>query len=415
MSTGTGPSPTHVYKGPGEYTATVLAADGAGGVATATTRVIVGNAARSSNVPPLAAHNGPLSGTIDEEIIFDASGSTDPDSDALTYAWTFGDGASDSGPTVGHVYKQAGTYTVRTLVSDGHGGATTAMTTAVIARRDARSGNRPPIARAAGPANAWAGTAVTFNGRESSDPDGDVLTLTWTFDDGASAIGPEATHVFTAAGNHWVRLLAGDGQGGVATSVLTIKIVNAQGNQLPVAAIGGPYSGVVGGAITFDAGRSRDPDGDDLTFAWDFGDDTNAYDRTPTHAYVQAGTFVASLLVADDNGGVAAVSTNVVVTAPPRPAGTSPVASAGGPYEGRVGLAVTLDGRDSSDPGEDHLQFAWTFGDGSVGVGRTLAHTYAKPGTYQVMLLVTDGKGGTATAVTTSRIDSPSAQASTPQ
>jgi hypothetical protein len=44
-------------------------------------------------------------------------------------------------------------------------------------------------ARAAGRASAFAGEPVTFNGRASSDPDRNALTLTWAFDDGDSATG----------------------------------------------------------------------------------------------------------------------------------------------------------------------------------------------------------------------------------
>jgi PKD repeat protein len=65
-------------------------------------------------------------------VAMSGAGSSDPDGDALTFAWTFGDGTSASGQAVSHVYANAGTFTVRLIVTDVRGLADTAFTTAVI-------------------------------------------------------------------------------------------------------------------------------------------------------------------------------------------------------------------------------------------------------------------------------------------
>ncbi len=70
----------------------------------------------AQNVGPSAsftATGGELSAT------FDASASSDTDGDALSYAWTFGDGTTGSGVFVTHAYATAGTYTIGLTVSDG--------------------------------------------------------------------------------------------------------------------------------------------------------------------------------------------------------------------------------------------------------------------------------------------------------
>lgn len=54
---------------------------------------------------------------------FDGTGSTDPDGDALTYAWDFGDGATGTGATTSHTFAAGGTYTVTLTVDDGNGGS----------------------------------------------------------------------------------------------------------------------------------------------------------------------------------------------------------------------------------------------------------------------------------------------------
>ena len=63
------------------------------------------------------------SGLEGSAIAFDASGSTDADGDALTYAWTFGDGATGTGVAPAHTYADNGQYTVSVTVTDGHGGS----------------------------------------------------------------------------------------------------------------------------------------------------------------------------------------------------------------------------------------------------------------------------------------------------
>ena len=64
---------------------------------------------------------------------FDASVSTDPDGDSLTYSWEFGDGGTDSGANVSHVYASAGSKTITLTVRDAKE-SDTATTTVDVAR-----------------------------------------------------------------------------------------------------------------------------------------------------------------------------------------------------------------------------------------------------------------------------------------
>ena len=73
-----------------------------------------------------------------------------------------------------------------------------------------------------------------------------------------------------------------------------------------------------------------------------------------------------------------------------------PVAVAGGPYCGAPLAPVAFDGTASSDADGDSLSYQWSFGDGTTATGPTPTHAYASPGTYPVILTVSDGVAAAA-------------------
>ena len=54
-----------------------------------------------------------------DALTFSAVGSSDPDADALTFSWNFGDGNTGDGLTTSHTYSQPGDYGATLTVSDG--------------------------------------------------------------------------------------------------------------------------------------------------------------------------------------------------------------------------------------------------------------------------------------------------------
>lgn len=54
-------------------------------------------------------------------VAFDASASNDPNGDALTYAWVFGDGSTEEGKIVSHRFASSGSYTIALRVADPEG------------------------------------------------------------------------------------------------------------------------------------------------------------------------------------------------------------------------------------------------------------------------------------------------------
>jgi len=99
----------------------------------------------------------------------------DPDGDALTFSWDFGDGTTGSGPSVTKVYNTAGNFTVSVTVSDGEESANSSGTTNVRSLSGTWSGN---LGSAQTTFFTWnltqTGTSITGNYSDSTNGSGSV-------------------------------------------------------------------------------------------------------------------------------------------------------------------------------------------------------------------------------------------------
>jgi PKD repeat protein len=74
------------------------------------------------------------------------------------------------------------------------------------------------------------------------------------------------------------------------------------------------------------------------------------------------------------------------------------------PTTGIFPVDIGFDASASFDPDGTITQYAWNFGDGSMGTGKIATHNYKTFGTFAVRLAVTDDKGATASATKTIQI-----------
>jgi PKD repeat protein len=340
---------------------------------------------------------GPYVSHVGRAVPFDASETLNPSGRPVTFAWDFGDGDRGEGPAPFHVYRLVGDYRVTLNASDGETSRSTWTTVKVLV-------NTPPVARAGGPYTGGVGAWILFDGRSSSDPEGDLLSYRWDFGNGQSDNGASVRYAYWTAGVYTVTLTVSDGL--YTDSDITSARISSTPERPPIASAGGPYHGYAGLRIDFDGSGSSDPDGDPITYRWLFGDATESAMRSPRHVYQEAGLYEVILEVSDGVSTVSDVTSATIEV----PVGSPPAVVIGGPYEGLLGGAITFDAGASSDPDGDALSFEWDFGDGATAPDQRAAHAYHDARVYTVSLRVSDGMHEVLSG-TTATVRRPSARA----
>ncbi len=143
-------------------------------------------------------------------------------------------------------------------------------------------------------------------------------------------------------------------------------------------------------AVNLDASTSTDGGvrcGAACSYSWNFGDGSNGSGMTITHEFRAVGTFLVSLTVTDSRGATAVTSQSLTVGAGTPPTATfrfSPTAPA-------VSTEIFFTAEESkAAPGRRIVSYAWSFGDGSGASNVTANKRYDVPGSYVVILTVTD-------------------------
>ena len=133
----------------------------------------------------------------------------------------------------------------------------------------------------------------------SDDPDGTIVSRTWSFGDGQNSTATNPVHNYAAPGNYTVELSVTDNSGDSDTVSKQVSIA-APVNQPPEAAFGTVVDGL---SIDVDGSDSDDPDGSIASYSWDWGDSSaDGSGVTDSHTYTDPGTYTVELTVTDDEG-----------------------------------------------------------------------------------------------------------------
>lgn len=134
---------------------------------------------------------------------------------------------------------------------------------------------------------------VHADGTPSYSPNGMIVSYEWDFGDGATATGLTADHTYSVMGKYLVKLTVTDAIGMQDSAQGWVEMTPPL---QPFA-----YS-IEGYTITTDASAITVPEGNIVSYAWDWGDASTGSGITAAHTYAAEGTYMVHLIVTNDSG-----------------------------------------------------------------------------------------------------------------
>ncbi len=138
--------------------------------------------------------------------------------------------------------------------------------------------------------------------------------------------------------------------------------------------------------------------GDAVSYAWSFGDLTSSTGAVVTHTYPMPGIYTATV-TASNAVSVFTATTSATVT---DASITGLKASNDSPTV--LGLPTTLTATIQSGT---NAAYTWIFGDGTLGIGSIVTHTYSTPGTYTAVVTATNAASTMTTTTSVTITDVP--------
>ncbi|MEO5814465.1 MAG: PKD domain-containing protein [Gemmatimonadaceae bacterium] len=374
----------------GAHTITLTAKDTRNATGTATRSIVIA----SANQQPVAHFTASCPTS---QCTLDASGSSG-NVGIVKYAWTWGDGRSESKvqPVTKNTWAQTGVYTITLTVTDA-GGLTNS-----IARQVAVP-DLPPVVIINAPASGNIfpqGTPITFVGSATDFEDGALTgnSLVWTSSvDGALGNGTSLSTSTLTPGIQVITLSATDALGVVGTATRTITIA---ANQSPAAMITAPAANanvVAGTSVTF-SGSATDPEDGTLSGAslvWTSSRDGQIGTGTSVStSTLSAGTHIITLTAKDSRNATGIATRSITVTSP---ANHAPVAN----FSMSCPTMNCVADASASTDDNGIVSYSWEWGNGKSKTVSTptTTTTFAMPGLYTVTLTVKDAGGLTSTIV----------------
>ena len=158
-----------------------------------------------------------------EYFIFNCFNTTDPEGPYYTCKWRFDyEGDWEQSTETYKYFTISGQHLASLMVTDSSGATDTAQYIVNVLP------NQPPVAILEGPYTAYKGEMASFSPYSSTDPDGGIASVYWTFGDGSSqSTGFEpGMHTYSNTGTYTLTMRVTDGDGATSTTSTTVTVVN---------------------------------------------------------------------------------------------------------------------------------------------------------------------------------------------
>lgn len=331
--------------------------------------------------------------TTEDDVIFDATWSSDVDGGALTFEWVFNDGTRSNKSSFSHRFNETGEYTVNLTVIDED-----KLNSSVSRQFQVTKAKDPVAFFTTTPTDIFeAGKEIIFNANTSQ---GESLSYRWDFGDNSSGkVGAIVNHTYLPKGYqaviYNVNLTVKDKRNKENSYLQELKVEPAKAEPLVPLFDFEPKKPVAGQVVCFNASSSR---GSIKSYEWNFGDGlplgTKAVEchTFPANESVEI-TYEVILTLIDINGDKNRKSMSIPVSPPPPPPLQPSFNFA--PQDPVVGQQVIFKATHSQGAIANYL---WDFGDGSDQKdGAIVSHAFTaslkETRIYDVTLTVSDKNG----------------------
>ena len=248
---------------------------------------------------------------------------------------------------------------------------------------------------------------VNFSAR-ARDVDGFIVGHEWDFGDGTSLVGSTATHTYENEGKYLVTLVVRDQLNAKVPAQVSIQV---GGNFPPTANAGDDARGELGKRIALSGMSSSDPEGDELSYAWELSSKpassmailANPATESPFFVPDVVGDYTFSLVVNDEEHRSSADTVVITAFDPPNMA---PTLTAIGNKTVVLGseLKFTIAGSDGDNDGISFSAMPSPLLANARFNGGTGEFVFrperSQVGTHELKFFVSDGKAEDSEAVT---------------
>jgi PKD repeat protein len=342
------------------------------------------------NRPPVAVVDSTIFTCSGQTVLFNGSRSYDPDGDAVSTGWNFGDGTTSTETNPAHAYSKPGFYTVTLQLDDGFADQPTVATIPIIVE------GSPIALQNITDTTVCVNVPLEFSGEKSNDPNGPIGSYTWDFGDGITSYGSTVSHAYTKPGTYYVTLtVIGSGSGKCSKVSQATSVVRVIAG--PTSRFDMPEYVSVGEAVMFDPAFSE-PNGTVTSVRWQIGSDTTMTTSSLTsvsYAFKRSGTYAVTMtlsITSESDCNTAVITKKIQVNEPP-------VVIMKIPSDIALGDQLILDGSASHDPDGVISSYEWLVDGKTVGTTPVVSIASLSAGRHTVQLSVTDNSGTTTRSV----------------
>lgn len=225
-----------------------------------------------------------------------------------------------------------------------------------------------------------------------------VLSYVWNFGDGDTANGKTTSHTYErkGTGEYEVVLVmkALEKKSQQTVEQEFKKIITIQNEKVKADFDANPESGSAPLLVKFDASKSKDPDGEIVSYEWDFDADNQFDDATGVTTefeFKQLGNFTVRLRVTDNNNESDVLEKVIQVESANKLEGEISVKNK--PQKFSVNQNYEFSAEEISSRFGPITKYEWSFGDGSPKEsGRRITHSFKKAGSFDVVLTAEDSQ-----------------------